>query len=107
MTPLMNSTAWESLKDILFKCLEERQKGLFIRYLYQETIDHAVNLMNGKEDDVSDIILLCCAGIVWRILDEHFDEYFEYQSLRFPKIEDDAKSAWMRYTKTHSMVVYF
>ena len=57
--------------------------------MYQETIEHAVDVMNGGVDKN---VLLCCVEIVSRILDQREEDYFEMQQLRVPVIEDATKT---------------
>ena len=89
MTTTTSLKAWFALRTILFSNTEERRKGMFMVALYQETIEHAVNVINNGGADAH--ILLCCVEIVSRILDQRDEDDFEIQQLRVPFIDDVAK----------------
>ena len=88
MTTTTSPKAWLALRTILFSNTEERRKGMFMVTLYQETIEHAVDMINGGADAH---ILLCCVEVVSRILDQRDEDDFEMQQLRVPVIDGVAK----------------
>ena len=73
------SSSWFALRTILFSNTEERRKGMFMVTLYQETIEHAVDMINGGADAH---ILLCCVEIVSRILDQR--DVLDFDSVLVP-----------------------
>ena len=90
MTTNTSVKAWLALRTILFSHTAQRRNGGFIVALYQETIEHAVGVMNGGGADAHDV-LLCCVEIVSRILDQRDEDDFEMQQLYVPVIEDATK----------------
>ena len=90
MTAKTSPKAWSALRTLLFSHTEERRKGVFVLALYQETIQHAVDVMTslpyGIGADAHDV-WLCCLEIVSRILDQREEEYFEMRHLRLPAME--------------------
>jgi len=87
MTANTSPRAWSALRTILFSHTEERRKGVFVLALYQETIQHAVDVMNGGIGADAHDVWLCCLEIVSRILDQREEEYFEMRYLRLPAME--------------------